>query len=122
MRNIVLIAVLLAGAAIVYGFAAANVVPETGAGEGQGTVSGYTITNIDYSLLSSNPGKIDEISFDVAPTSGAGPAGQVQITVDAGTTWVTCSGPVGSAWTCAFASGSEPSVSTVSSLKIVAVE
>lgn len=122
MRNIVLIAVLLAGAAIVYGFAAANVVPETGAGEGSGTVSGYTITNVDYDTLSSNPSKLQSVSFDAAPTAGAGAASEVKISVDAGTTWVTCSGPVGSTWTCAFASGSEPLVSTISALKIVAVD
>jgi hypothetical protein len=122
MRYILLILALVIGSAVVYSFAAANVVPETGAGEGSGTVSGYTITNVDYNLLSSNPAKLASITFDAAPTSGAGAAGEVKITVDAGTTWIACTGPAGNTWTCTFGSGSEPSVSSISSLKIVAVD
>lgn len=122
MRNIILILLLLAGAAAAYSFAAANVVPETGAGEGSGTVSGYTITNVNYTLLSSNPAKLQTVSFDVAATAGAGAASLVKISVDSGTTWIACIGPVGSTWTCTFGSGSEPSVSAITSLKVVAVD
>lgn len=122
MRTALIIAALMILAAVTYAYAAANLVPETGAGEGSGTVSGYTITNVDYTLLGSNPSKLDEVSFAVAPTAGAGAAGEVRITVDGGTTWVTCTGPVGSTWTCAFAGGSEPNVSAINLLQIVAVE
>ena len=121
-RSLTVLFVLIILSAFVYGFAAANTVPETGAGDGSGTVSGYTISNVDWSLLSSSPNQLSGVSLDVAATAGAGAAGDVRITVDGGTTWVTCSGPSGSTWTCNFASGSEPNVSAVSALQVVAVE
>jgi hypothetical protein len=122
MKFLLALGAILVVSATVYGFAAANTVPETGAGDGSGTVSGYTITNIDWALLSSSPDKLSAVSFDVAATSGAGAAGDVRITVDSGSNWITCSGPSGTTWTCSFGTGSEPSVSAVSQLQIVAVE
>ncbi len=106
----------------VYGFAAANVVPESGAGDGNGVVSGYTVSNIDYTLLASDPTKVESLTLDITPTTGAGAPADVLITVDAGTTWITCSGPVTETWTCAFTVASEPLVSAIDSLQVVAAE
>ena len=114
--------IILTISAVAYGYAAANVVPESGIGDGSGTVSGYTISNIDYTLLSSDPSSLTSVSFDVAPTSGASAATDVRITVDNGTTWVTCTGPTVNNWQCAFTIGSEPSISAIESLQVVAVE
>ena len=121
-RKLTLILTSMVLAVAVYGFAAANVVPESGAGDGSGTVSGYTITNIDYTLLASDPTKVDSLTLDAAPTAGAGAATDVRITVDAGSTWITCSGPVTNTWTCNFAALSEPSVSAITNLQVVAAE
>jgi hypothetical protein len=121
-RSLTTLIVLIILSAFIYGFAAANTVPETGAGDGSGTISGYTISNVDYTLLSGSPEDLGSVAFDVNPTAGAGAAGEVQITVDGGTTWVSCSGPSGSTWTCTFASGSEPTVLGATSLQVVAVE
>ena len=118
---LIILAVILLSS-LVYGFAAANTVPEIGAGEGSGTVSGYTISNVDWTLLSSSPNKLSSISFDVAPTGSAGAAGDVRISIDGGTNWITCTGSTGSTWACSFGSGSEPSVSAINSLQVVAVE
>ncbi|MDK2981109.1 MAG: hypothetical protein PWQ55_1456 [Chloroflexota bacterium] len=107
---------------VAYGYAAANVVPESGAGDGTGTVSGYDISNIDYTLLSSDPTKVESVAFDVVATAGAGAPNEVQITVDSGTTWVSCTGPETNTWTCAFTVSSEPSVSAIESLQVVAAE
>ena len=115
-----LIMVILGSAA--YGLAAANDVPETGAGEGSGTVSGYDISNVDYTLLSTDPTKVESISIDVAPTSTANAATSVQITVDGGTTWVTCTGPTTNTWACAFTAESEPSIADITSLQVIAME
>jgi hypothetical protein len=106
----------------IYGFAAANTVPESGAGDGSGTVSGYTISNIEYTLLSSDPSLLDEVDFDVAPTAGASAASDVRISVDGGTTWVTCTDSGGGSWNCAFTGGSEPGVAGITSLQVVAVD
>ena len=120
MRNILIILGLILVAALIYAFAAANTVPETGAGEGSNTVSGYTISNVDYTLLPSDPSLLQDVSFTVAPTAGAGAAGTVMITVDGGTTWVNCTGP-GPIWTCTFAVP-QPTVASIASLDVVATE
>ena len=114
--------IILTLGVIAYGYAAANVVPESGAGDGSGTVSGYTISNIDYALLSSDPSKVASVSFDVDATSGASDPNDVQVTVDSGTTWTACTGPVESTWTCTFTASSEPSVSAIEELQVVAAE
>jgi len=114
--------IILTLGVIAYGYAAANVVPESGAGDGTGTVSGYTVSNIDYVLLSTDPTKVESVALDVAATSGAGEPSEVQITVDSGTTWISCTGPVTNTWTCAFTALSEPSVSAIESLQVVAAE
>lgn len=121
--KIIAIALILFSLSVVaYGYAAANVVPESGAGDGSGTVSGYTISNIDYNLLASDPSKVTSIDMDIAATSGAGTPDDVRITVDSGTTWVTCTGPATNTWTCTFTVSSEPSVTAISTLQVVAVE
>ncbi len=114
--------IILALGVIAYGYAAANIVPESGAGDGSGTVSGYTVSNVDYTLLTSDPSKVASVAFDVAATSGAGDPNEVQITVDSGTTWISCTGPETNTWTCAFTASSEPSVSAIELLQVVAAE
>jgi len=121
-RTFTFVILVLILSAFVYGFAAANTVPESGAGDGSGAVSGYTISNIAWSLLPANPAVVNNVSFNVAPTAGAGPAATVSITVDAGTTWVSCAGPVGTTFTCSFPGGSEPAVSAITALQVVATE
>jgi hypothetical protein len=103
-----------------YAFAAANSVPESGAGDGSGTVSGYTVTNVSWAVDPSDRDEVDDVSFDVAPTGGAGAADEVYASIDAGSNWVTCTGPVGSTWTCLFAPNTL--ISGVTSLQVVAVE
>jgi len=64
--KVLLIAVLvtiIAGTA--YAFADANTVPDTKAGDGLGTVSGYTITSVVYTLNGTDPSTLDSVAFDV---------------------------------------------------------
>jgi len=105
---LLLILIILGSAA--YGLAAANVVPETGAGEGSGTVSGYTISNVTYALLTTDP------------TTTAGVPATVRISVDSGVTWISCTGPTTNTWLCAFGTGSEPAISTIASLEVIAMD
>lgn len=74
----------------VYGFAAANVVPGSSAGDGSGAISGYTISNIRYTLNAANPANIQTVRFTINPTS----AGDVRITMN-GATWYTCTNTAG---------------------------
>jgi hypothetical protein len=96
----------------VYGFAAANTVPASSAGDGSGAISGYDISNIHYALNAANPANIQTVTFDILPVS----AGDVRITMD-GATWSTCVNAAGSV-TCAV---SQPAL-TAASLRVVAAE
>lgn len=58
----VLLALVLAAAA--YGFAAENKVPNSRAGDGWGTVSGYKVSNVKYTLAS-DPSQVAGVSFDL---------------------------------------------------------
>ena len=93
-RNIkvLLIAVfVLAMAGSAYAFAAANTVPDSAAGSGGSTVSGYTVSNIVYDLDDEDPSLVDEITFTVAPDNSTDMAVSVFVqTTDSGS-WTTCS-------------------------------
>lgn len=88
-RTILILLVVFVMSSIAYGFAAANVVPESGAGDGEGVVSGYTITNIKYDLDDTNPREIDAVQFAINPTTSAPNATNVKITFD-GSNWTNC--------------------------------
>jgi hypothetical protein len=90
-RTMVAVLLVLILSLAVYGFAAANVVPPSSAGDGSGAITGYTISNIHYALNASNPGNIQTVTFSIVPTS----AGDVRVTLD-GTTWTTCTNSSGS--------------------------
>lgn len=109
---VVVIAVVLAVSA--YAFAAANTVPDTQAGAGSGTISGYTVSNVVYNLNASDPTLLDSVEFtlDAAATS-------VQIKlVAAGSTWYGCTNVLND-WTCDTTSPAQ-SVATMDELEVVA--
>ncbi len=117
-RNLLIFGALALLVLSVFAFAAANVVPESGAGDGTGTVSGYTISAVAWTVDAVNPEEMDSVTFTVTPTAGAGAATEVYATVDGGTTWITCAG--GPSWTCTFAAG--VLVTAIVDLQVVAVE
>ena len=91
-RTLIALMLVLILAAAIYGFAAANTVPASTAGDGSGVISGYTISGIAYTLNASNPGNIDTVTFTIAPTA----AGTVRIKlVNAGSTWYNCTNTAG---------------------------
>ena len=91
------------------------------AGEGSGTVSGYTVGAPTYTLLSSDPSKISSFQFSIS--GGVTAATVVKASLVSGS-WSSCS--VGSivagagTATCSYSSGSEPSVVSVTTLDVVA--
>lgn len=89
---IALVAFVFAGVATA--FAAANTVPDTYAGDGSGTISGYTVSNIQYNLNATNPGNIDSVSFTLDAA-----ASTVRIQLN-GATWYSCSNTGGNNWSC----------------------
>lgn len=88
-RVLVVFALALLLAAVVYGFAAANTVPGSNAGDGSAVISGYTITNVHYTLNAINPANLDSVSFTIAPAIPAGGAVAVKL-VSTDTTYSTC--------------------------------
>lgn len=102
-----------------FAFAAANVVPETGAGDGSGTISGYTVSAIHYNLNGTNPANIDSVQFTLAPTAGAGTPSSVQVQLNGGGSWYTCTESSGT-WTCSLGAGF--TVLSANNLRVVAAQ
>ena len=72
-----------------YAFTASNTVPDSKAGDGSGAISGYTVSNVDYTLNATDPTTIDTVEFtlDSAPVTGS----EVTIQLDASSTdWYPC--------------------------------
>lgn len=72
---VVVAAGAIAGGA--YAFTAANTVPSSTAGAGSGTVSGYTVTNIHYSLDATTPANVDSLTFTISPAIPSASSGKV---------------------------------------------
>jgi len=96
-------------AASVSGFAAANTVPDHKAGDGEGVITGYSITNIVYDL-GADPSTIDGVDFDLDAA-----ASEVHVTLNGGS-WTSC-GISGLNISC---TGLSQSVDTYTALRVVA--
>jgi hypothetical protein len=102
IRILAMFALLLVLSAAAYGFAAANTVPVSGAGDGAGTISGYTISNVKYALNATTPANIDSVSFTVTPAGAAGAPTTVKAKlVSTSTSYSACTLAT-STWTCNF--------------------
>ena len=117
-RLLCLLAVPALVAVSTYAFAASNTVPTSAAGEGASSISGYTISNIDYTLNSSNPANIDQVEFDLntAPPATADVKAKL---VASSTTWYGCTISSGTHATC-LTSGA--SVSAADQLSVVVAD
>lgn len=102
-------------ATVVTAFAASNTVPSAKAGDGSGTISGYTVTNVVYNLNNSDPSQIDSVQFDLDAA-----ASTVEITLVNGSgTFYSCSNTSGFTWQCTT---SGATVSPADELRVVAAE
>lgn len=99
--------------ATAYAFAAANTVPATKAGDGSGTISGYTVSNIVYNLNATDPSTIDSVDFTL---SAAAVTAKIKL-VAAGSTWIDCTVVSGNDWTC---DTTGVAVSTIDQLRVIA--
>jgi len=88
-RILALLALAVILSAATYGFAAANDVPDGVAGEGQGTISGYTVSNVNYFLDSNDPTQFDHVTFTLDAN-----ASDVYAGIGGGATiyWTSCTG------------------------------
>ena len=95
-----------------YAFADANTVPDTKAGDGSGTVSGYTVTSVVYNLNVTNPATLDSVAFDLGAA-----AAQVQVQLVTAGTWYECTPDTGTVWEC---DTTGLTVATINQLRVVA--
>ena len=74
-----IVALVAAGAIAggAYAFTASNTVPNSTAGAGSGTVSGYTVSNLHYGLNATSPANIDTLTFTVSPVIPSTSTGKV---------------------------------------------
>jgi len=114
LRLLILVILIVLAATGAYVFTASNTVPNTNAGSGSGTISGYTISNVAYNLNATNPDDIDTVTFTIAPTAAA----TVKIQVVNGGTWYSCTN-TGSV-SCDTTVGTQATVAPADQLTVVA--
>jgi hypothetical protein len=85
---------VLSGAIVAgtYAFTAANTVPATKAGDGQGAITGYIVSTVHYDLNAANPANIDQVTFTLDSTPAVGSTMTAQLV--AGGTWYPCTNVV----------------------------
>lgn len=92
-RRTIVVSVLALGISLgVYAYAATNTVPSSTAGAGSGTISGYTVSSIAYTLNSTTPTNLDQVAFTIAPTT----ATVVKAQLASGGSWYSCTNTAGS--------------------------
>jgi hypothetical protein len=92
-------AVLVAGvlAAGTYAFTASNTMPGfTRAGDGTATVTGYTVSNVQYNAQSADPTLLENYVFELSAPARFVKAKAIQ----GQTTYDNCSNGSGNTWTC----------------------
>ena len=113
-RILVVVALVFALSTVAYASAAANTVPVSKAGDGEGAISGYTVSAIHYVLGASDPTTIASVTFTLNTAPVTGSTIKIRL-VTAGTTWYTCTN-VTTAVTCTTALAT---VSSADNLQVV---
>jgi hypothetical protein len=81
---------IVAGAA--YAYAAANTVNASRAGNGAGSINGYTLSGLSYTLNTNDPRNVDSVAFTLNP----GNAQTVKTQLAAAGSWYSCTNASGS--------------------------
>ena len=116
-RRLVMLGILGLVAVTTIGFAAANTVPTSNAGDGQAAISGYTVTNVHYTLDTNNPTQVSQVSFTLNPALPSG--GATRLSLDGGTNWLAsgaCTGTTNVTCTASVA------VTALTNLRVVAAQ
>jgi len=110
--GILVVAAALATGA--YAFTATNTVPDSQAGSGSGTISGYTVSAIAYQLNTTTPSNIDSLTFTLNASATTAKAKVVA----ASTTYTNCSIAGGVNVTCDFSP--DIAITTADQLSVIA--
>ena len=101
-----------------YAYTASSTVPNTNAGDGTGTISGYVVSSVHYTLNASNPTNIDSVTFNLDSTPVAG--GTIKAQLASAGSWYTCTN-VGVAVTCTTTSP-QATVAAATNLRVVVAQ
>ncbi len=91
-RTLIVAILALSIGAGAYAYAATNTVPSSTAGSGSGTISGYTVSSIAYTLNATTPTNLDQVAFTIAPAA----ATTVKVQLAAAGSWYSCTNTAGS--------------------------
>jgi hypothetical protein len=113
----------LAGLALVavvatagYAYASSILGSDSGQGDGAGAISGYTVSNVHYTLGANDPTRVTTVSFSLA---GADEPASVKAAL--GGDWLACaSAATAHNWSCAVPGGM--AVASVTDLRVVAAQ
>jgi hypothetical protein len=108
---LVVAAALATGA---YAFTATNTVPGSSAGSGSGTISGYTVSAVQYQLNATTPSDIDSVTFTLSANASTAKAK----VVSGSSTYTSCSIAGGVNVTCDFSP--DIAITTADQLSVIA--
>ena len=100
-----------------YAFTASNTVPGTQVGAGSGTISGYTATNVQYTLDPTTPTNVNAVAFTIAPVTTSA----VKVQLSSGGAWYSCTNTAG-AVSCATTSPVQATAAAATQLTVVAAQ
>ena len=113
-RTLGILVVAAALATGAYAFTATNTVPSSNAGSGSGTISGYTVSGIAYTLNATTPSDIDSMTFTLSATAATAKAK----IVSGSTTYTSCTIAGGVNVTCNFSP--DIAITTADQLSVIA--
>jgi len=114
IKVLVIVIVAFAFASVVTAYAASNTVNVSTAGDGAGNISGYTISDVHYTL-DTDPQNIASVRFTTSPAVPSGSTVKIQLATS-GSWYDTCSGQGSTSISCTT---SGATVNSANSLHIV---
>ncbi len=112
----VVLLIVLVFASTAFAFAANNTMPAPGyAGEGVTVTSGYTVSNVVYTLNTTTPSNIDSVKFDLDNV-----ATTVKVRLVSTGSYYNCT-VSGSTWTCAT-TAPQVTVAAADEFRVIAVK
>jgi hypothetical protein len=115
LRFLAALIAAISAAAGIYAFTNSNTVPATNAGSGATAISGYTVSNVAYTL-NADPTKIDAVTFTLDKA-----AGTVKAQLVSTGSWYACTNTASFDWSCDTTSP-QVSVTPANQLSIVATD
>lgn len=114
-RVLLVLAASVGAGSTAHAFTASNSVAASQAGAGSASISGYTISDVRYTMNSSTPTNLDAVGFTISPTTGT-----VKAKLSAAGAWYACTNTAG-AVSCATTSP-QATVAGTDTLTVVAAE